>query len=220
MILSLLSEPILLFVWLLAIVFALTGHEFAHALVARLLGDRTAEREGRLTLNPLSHLDPIGSLMLVLFGFGWAKPVPYNPYNLRDPRWGSVLVGLAGPGANLAMALVASGVLRGLLASGAGASSALVVFLFFFLFINIALMVFNLIPVHPLDGAKLALAIFDTPATSGIRQWILTRGPQVLLILVFLSILGFNVFGFISDISFAICDGLLSSSCEAVLRGR
>jgi len=98
---SFLSEPLMLFAWLAAMAISLTLHEFAHALSAYLQGDSTAKYSGRLSLNPLRHLDLWGTLMLVLIGFGWGKPVPFNPYNLKNQKWGPALVALAGPVANL-----------------------------------------------------------------------------------------------------------------------
>ena len=84
------GSPAIAVAWLVAILLTLTIHEFSHALVGKLRGDKTAVYEGRLTLNPMAHLDPTGFILLLLFGFGWAKPVPYNPYNLKDPKWDSV----------------------------------------------------------------------------------------------------------------------------------
>src|SRR3989344_9051947 len=98
MILNLLfTQPSLFFLWLLAITYGITIHEFSHVLAARLQGDDTGERLGRLTLNPLAHLDPFGFILLLVVGFGWGKPAPYNPYNLKNQKWGEVLVALAGP---------------------------------------------------------------------------------------------------------------------------
>ena len=106
------SHPLFALAWLCAILLSLTIHEFSHALVGKWRGDRTAEREGRLTLNPLAHLDWFGFAAMLLLGFGWAKPVPFNPYNLRDPKWDAVWIGLAGPGSNLFLAAFAGLLLR------------------------------------------------------------------------------------------------------------
>src|SRR3989338_6823830 len=120
MFLSLISEnPAVAIVWVLAIVIALTVHEFSHALAGKWRGDKTAEYEGRLTLNPMAHIDWIGFIPLLLLGFGWAKPVPFNPYNLRDPKWDSVLIALAGPASNFILALLSGFALRLLIGSGA-----------------------------------------------------------------------------------------------------
>ena len=102
MILGLLfSQPVLFIAWIAAILVALSVHEFSHALAGTVLGDNTAKNMGRLTLNPLAHLDMIGTLMLLIVGFGWGKPVPFNPFNLKYPKWGPAIVALAGPFANL-----------------------------------------------------------------------------------------------------------------------
>ena len=102
------QEPLLFFVLVGALVFTLSIHEASHAWVGSLLGDSTAKRMGRLTINPLAHLDPIGFLMILLVGFGYAKPVPYNPYNLTYPRWGPALIAAAGPLSNLLFGIVCS----------------------------------------------------------------------------------------------------------------
>jgi len=144
--------------------FALCFHEFAHGYVARLRGDRTAERMGRLTLNPLAHADILGTwilpIMAIVFGspffFGWAKPVPVDARNLKRPKQDMFWVALAGPMSNLLLALVATLVLGLVLAylSGPGASAAPVLLLQTFISINLFLALFNLIPIHPLDGGK------------------------------------------------------------------
>jgi len=141
-----------------AILYAITIHEFAHAWVAYRLGDPTAKSEGRVTLNPVAHLDPIGTIALLLVGFGWGKPVPVNPYNLRHPLRDHVLISAAGPASN-----VVSAVVFGLLAraagsavmSGHGGAFAQNAFglLFVITVINLVLAIFNLLPLAPLDGS-------------------------------------------------------------------
>lgn len=136
-------------------------HEYAHGAVAGLLGDDTAERAGRLTLNPIAHIDPFGTLLLPLilllsnagFMFAYAKPVPYNPYNLRDQKWGPALVGAAGPLSNIAVALVFGLLVRFL------PLSPFTVFLALVTYANILLAVFNMIPIPPLDGSKVLFAL-------------------------------------------------------------
>jgi Zn-dependent protease len=136
-----------------AILFGLTIHEFAHGYVAWRLGDPTARAAGRLTLNPLKHLDPIGTIALFFFRFGWAKPVPINPANFRNPTRDMAISSLAGPAANLLTAIVAGAVVRVLVLLGvSGFWWAL--FNYFVLF-NLILCFFNLIPIPPLDGSRL-----------------------------------------------------------------
>jgi Zn-dependent protease len=178
---------------ILTLLIAFTFHELAHAWSAVQLGDDTPARMGRLTLNPLAHLDPIGSLLLIVAGFGWAKPVQINPYNLRNgPQLGMAIVAAAGPFANLVMALLAAlpfrlglvalsarGSIGGLLPTPAG-------FLIDFIFLNLVLMLFNLIPIAPLDGSKIlrGFAPRELDRTlASLEQW----GPFLLMALVFLG---------------------------------
>lgn len=130
----------------------ITIHEFAHALVADRLGDPTPRLAGRLTLNPISHIDPIGFIMLLLVRFGWAKPVPINPYNFSDPRSGSLWVSLAGPASNFLFAWILAVIYRTL---PIPLSEIGVTVLTYTIWINLALAVFNLIPVPPLDGSHI-----------------------------------------------------------------
>ncbi|MFN8846916.1 MAG: site-2 protease family protein [Bdellovibrionales bacterium] len=151
-------------VMFLPFLFALSVHEFAHGWVAKLKGDRTAEQLGRLTINPMAHADPIGTfalpIMSIVFGspifFGWAKPVPVDPRYLSKPRSDMFWIALAGPLSNVIMAVLAAGVM-GLLVLQFGnlvALPAVVKFMNAFILINLFLAVFNMIPVHPLDGGK------------------------------------------------------------------
>ncbi len=145
------------------LIFSVIIHEVSHGLAAFWLGDPTAKYAGRLTLNPVSHLDLWGSFVvpaLLIFSgvgvvFGWAKPVPYNPYNLRNQKYGSAIVGVAGPLSNLALALIAGVCIRILLVLGVSENLLVFNVLAMFVFINILLLVFNLLPIPPLDGSKL-----------------------------------------------------------------
>lgn len=132
---------------------AIVLHEFAHAAVADRLGDPTPRRLGRLTLNPAAHIDPIGLLMLLVFRFGWAKPVPVNPYHFADRRKGMLYVALAGPVTNVLLALLALVALRAM--PGPALSGALGQVLWLAVAYNVALAVFNLLPVPPLDGSRI-----------------------------------------------------------------
>jgi Zn-dependent protease len=212
----LLGSPAIALAWIAAIFLSLTVHEFSHALVAKLRGDRTAEREGRLTLNPIAHIDPTGLLLLLLFGFGWAKPVPFNPYNLKDPKWDSVRIALAGPLSNIIMATVAALAFRGLIGTEViGGINLLAIFLFLTVVLNLFLFFFNLIPVHPLDGSKLFFALFDHPKYAQLRHFVATRGSQILMFAVLISAFtSINIFFFISGPSFATCDALMGMSCS------
>jgi Zn-dependent protease len=181
---------------IIILIMSVVIHEVAHGYVANLLGDKTAEYEGRLTLNPLKHLDPVGSLLIPLLSYqfggfiiGWAKPVPFNPYNLRNQKWGEAIVAVAGPASNLIIALVFGLVIRfgqASLPESFLAVSAMITF------INILLAVFNLVPIPPLDGSKILFSIlpFNSPARA-----LLERNS---LILVFIFI--FFLWRFVSPI--------------------
>ena len=213
------NEPALGLAWIIAILVALTVHEFSHALAAKLRGDRSAERAGRLTLNPLSHIDWMGFIPLLLLGFGWAKPVPYNPHNLKNPKWDSVIIALAGPASNLIMALMAGLSLRIIVISGAITEfNLLVVFLFLLVLINLFLMFFNIVPIAPLDGSKLFFAIFDAPQYAKLREFVAVRGPQILLVMVLIAIItSFPIFFFVSIPAFATCSSLVGENCNMIL---
>lgn len=155
------------FIFQIAIlIMSVVVHELAHGLAARHYGDHTAEYEGRLTLNPLKHLDPIGSILvpLILFFtnagvvFGWAKPVPYNPFNLKPGRWPEAAVAGAGPASNLVIAVLFSIAFR--LGQAGGLSDAFLYITGLIVSINLLLMIFNLMPIPPLDGSKLLFALF------------------------------------------------------------
>ena len=141
---------------------AIILHEVAHGYVAYRLGDDTAKRAGRLTLSPLAHLDPLGTLMFVVsslsgFGFGWAKPVPISPWLLRNPRRDRALLTIAGPGANLLQAIAWSLLLRAVaLLSGSSLAYALAIFCYYGVVMNLVFLVFNLFPIPPLDGSHVA----------------------------------------------------------------
>ncbi|MCS6774605.1 MAG: site-2 protease family protein [Anaerolineae bacterium] len=153
-------------------------HELAHALAAQRLGDDTAERQGRITLNPLAHLDPIGALFVAILGFGWAKPVPVLPYYLRpDPRTGMALVSLAGPASNVALAVLFAIPARLLDAAGAPAEGfGLFAHLVLLnvcqqsVYLNLILALFNLIPIPPLDGSRVLAVLWPEGAETVLAQ--------------------------------------------------
>lgn len=184
---SFLSEPIVFLAWLVAMAISVTLHEFAHALSAYLQGDATAKYSGRLSLNPLKHLDLWGTLMLLLVGFGWGKPVPYNPYNLRNHKWGPSLVALAGPGANLFLILFFGLILKLLVVGGVlNAGNMLYILIEMVIILNAVWFTFNLIPIPPLDGSKLLFAILPRRFDHW-KIFLAVRGPLILIFLIILD---------------------------------
>lgn len=180
MLFSLLSNPVVLLPVLAAIIIAITVHEFAHAAMAEWLGDPTPRLLGRLTLNPLSHVHPLGFILLMIAGFGFGNPVPFDPSRLKNPKWGSALVGLAGPFSNLVLAFLALFALILIERFGLVQESLLSLFLIFLVQFNVVLMVFNLLPIPPLDGSKLLFALLPEKY-SHIEQSMLIYGPFILL---------------------------------------
>lgn len=175
-----------------AIVLGLTFHEYAHGLAAYKLGDNTARAQGRLTINPAAHVDPVGLILLFLAGFGWAKPVPINPLNFKgDMRRGVLLVSLAGPATNLLLAIAAA------IIWGALAGLKLPYFndiMMYMIQINVVLAIFNLIPVPPLDGSKILAGILP-----GRQEWLYKMeayGMIILIVLIFTGAISFifNIF--------------------------
>jgi Zn-dependent protease len=194
-------EPATIFANALVLVVAFTVHEFAHAWTADYFGDSTPRRYGRLTLDPRAHLDPMGSLLLLFAGFGWAKPVPIDPYLLRRRSPAAVmLVSIAGPLSNLALAALAAIPFRlGLLSpdfpSGTLPNPAQV--LTQFVLINLVLLLFNLIPIAPLDGEKIADYFFP-PSWARFMDTIRPYGPLILLAVVFIGpYLGLDILSWI-----------------------
>ena len=173
------QSPILFILVFGALVVSLTIHEFAHAYIAHKLGDDTAKYLGRLTLNPLAHLDVFGTLLLVFAGFGWGKPVPVNPYNFANPRRDSALVSLAGPAVNFLLAIFLA-----ILYNYLSFIPLLNIFLYMTITYNIILGTFNLIPINPLDGFKIVNGLLNERQS---HQWLQTGqyGMYILLILVF-----------------------------------
>lgn len=169
---------------IIALVVGLTFHEFSHALLADRLGDRQPRATGRLTLNPIPHIDPLGALMLVIAGFGWAKPVMVNPAALRDGQRGMALVAFAGPIANVVVAIGFAVVYRVLGVVGVDDSFALRL-VELIVRLNILLAIFNLIPIPPLDGYNVLLAFLPPRQAMVVRQYA-PYGVIILLLLVFL----------------------------------
>ncbi|MBU6231298.1 MAG: site-2 protease family protein [Patescibacteria group bacterium] len=178
--------------FIVILIFSVIVHEVSHGLMADRLGDPTPRMQGRLTLNPVKHIDPIGSIIVPIvtslagFAFGWAKPVIYNPYNLKNKRQGEILIALAGPASNLAIAVIFGLIIRFTAAGVTSASSPMLPFLevaSYIVLINILLAIFNLIPLPPLDGSKLFLAWL--PNQYGRMRMTLERlGPIFILIVI------------------------------------
>lgn len=185
---QLFNNPFGFIIWIAALIAAINIHEYAHALAAERLGDPTPRLAGRLTLDPRAHLDPLGTLMLFLVQFGWGKPVPFDPFNLRNPRRDSAIISLAGPTANILLAIMCSLFLT-LLKNSApmiplSLLSVVQIILEPILILNVSLAVFNLVPIHPLDGFKIVEGIL--PENAG-RQWaqLESLGMIMMIILVF-----------------------------------
>jgi Zn-dependent protease len=197
---------LLLFVLItIALVISLTFHEFGHAATAKLFGDDTAEKQGRLTLNPAAHIDPVGLLMVILIGFGYARPVPTDPRKYRSP-WASLFVSAAGPGMNLLIACISINLyLTGLhagweLFAGDGPR-------FFFTFlalINLLLMVFNLLPLGPLDGHYILPYFLPPRAAQKYLDYNARYGNFLFLGLIVLSLLGVPIFAYVRQVGEAL----------------
>jgi Zn-dependent protease len=182
--LKLLTQDPLAFVLLvIPLLFSVIIHEVAHGWVAYRMGDPTAKMMGRLTLNPLKHLDPLGTLMLFIVGFGWAKPVPVNFYNLRPQRKGLILVSSAGIAANIALAFLFESLLKVIPVRYSG---TWVIAIYFMVQINITLAALNLIPLPPLDGSKILMGFFPNQT----REIYARLGPNGLIIILMLLFAG------------------------------
>jgi len=169
-----------LLITLPAILIAITVHEFFHAYTAVKMGDRTPEYYGRLSLNPMHHLDLLGTLMLIFAHFGWAKPVPINPNNFRDYNKGIILVSIAGPLSNIGMALIASFFYKPIAHIG---NPYLIDFFGFFILINVVLAIFNMLPIPPLDGSRL-LTTFLPSKYDNITRFLERYGIFIIIIIV------------------------------------
>lgn len=167
----------------IALIVGITFHEFSHAFVADQLGDHRPRALGRVSLNPVAHIDPVGALVFVIAGFGWGKPVPINIYALRPGRVGMAIVAAAGPIANVVVAVVVAIIYRALDAVGAGDLALGIAF--WVVYFNLVLAIFNLIPIPPLDGYN-ALLAFLPPRTVFVVQRYAPYGILVLLLLVLL----------------------------------
>ena len=181
------TPPEVLLLLVPVLIFALCFHEFAHAWVAYKLGDPTAKQSGRLTLNPLAHLDPMGSLMILIIGFGYAKPVPVDARYLKNPRTDMMKVAFAGPAANLLLAFVGGTIIRAHIVGG-----SLILLLYLFTQINIMLAVFNMIPIPPLDGSQIFSGLMVRKNPNLVMK-LQMYGPQILF--------GLILIGYLTEIS-------------------
>ena len=178
-IINLINNPILMVFFIVALLVAITVHEFMHAWTANYLGDSTAKYAKRVTLNPIAHLDPLGSLMIFLVGFGWGKPVPITPNNFQNPRLGSALTAIAGPMSNLLLALALALIFKIPAVQG----TLFAQFLLITIQLNLVLMLFNLIPVPPLDGSKVFALFFPGIENPKFQIY----GIIILLAIIFLG---------------------------------
>lgn len=200
MLLELLAGQIGLYemlVWLVALILAVTVHEFAHAFVAEKLGDNTARLLGRVTLNPLAHLDPLGTLMILLTRFGWGRPVPINPLNFENPLRDGALVSLAGPAANLVTASLLAIPVRLDLWWGA--------LLLPLIFLNVGLAVFNLLPVFPLDGFKVVEGVLPLDLAAAWQK----TAPYGFYLIVFLVLFPLGNFSLLSSFVLPLAQTIL-----------
>ena len=206
-----------LLAWIIAFIIAITFHEAAHAWMADRLGDPTARLMGRLSLNPLVHYDKVGTTLLLVLvilralgapvlPFGWAKPVRFDPFNLKNPRRDSALIAVAGPISNLIIASVAAIILRFTL-QPLSLISMLAVFLIPIIYLNVILAIFNLLPIHPLDGGKIFIGLLPENEAADADLFLRRYGMIILLFLIF------PTFGGSSPISYVI-----SPVVEVILR--
>jgi len=198
---------------LIVLLFSVIIHELAHGYVAYSLGDPTAKYAGRLTLNPIKHLDAFGSIILPLllyiagspFLLGWAKPVPVNPYNLKDKKFGDIKVSIAGPLSNLLLALFFGIILRFMPVGIIAANEGLGIALNYIVYINIWLAVFNLVPVPPLDGSWILFNLLPSSAEN-FKLFMKQYGIIILLFLIMFG--GTQIFSYISEFIFHLITGV------------
>lgn len=176
----LVQNPIAFIIFMAGLLMSISIHEFTHCFVTDKLGDPTPRIKGRLTLNPLAHLDPIGTLAIILTGFGWGKAAPYDPYNLKEPVRDAALIAAAGPVSNLLIATLLSILLK----LGFG-GEFFALFSIQLIFINIALALFNLLPVYPLDGGKIMRALLPHQASLEYEDIMSRYGTMILIMMVF-----------------------------------
>jgi len=178
---SIITNPFSFVFWALALLVSVTIHEFSHAFVADRLGDPTPRTEGRLTLNPLAHLDPIGTIALLLFRIGWGKPVPIDQFNFRNPRRDAAIVSLAGPLSNIIVAIILSLLIR----LPFFQIPLLITFFYTLIIISIGLAIFNLLPIPPLDGSHIFLGLLSPRVAAEWEQALSQYGLLILIFILF-----------------------------------
>ena len=182
---QLFTNPSGFLIWLFALLVAITVHEFAHAWSADRLGDPTARLAGRITLNPIAHLDPIGTLMLIIARIGWGKPVPVDPFNFRHPRRDMAITSFAGPAADLILAAILSIIIR-VAYFALGPSAALIeIFLQPIIVLAVILAIFNLLPIHPLDGSAVITGLLPQNLAEDYDRFSHQYGIFILIFLIF-----------------------------------
>lgn len=187
MLFSMFSNPISFLFYIVSLFIALSVHEASHALAADKLGDPTPRLDGRITLNPLAHIDLSGLLFMLFFGFGWGKPVMFDPYNLKNPRRDAALISLAGPASNILLALCLSILLRSFNFFNLSLFSTIGYLIFSPLItINLTLGIFNLLPIHPLDGFKIVGGILSTE--QAVEWFQLQRYGMIFLLLLIIPL--------------------------------
>jgi len=199
------SNPLDLLILIPLFIISITLHEAAHAYAAHAFGDDTAAKDGRLTLNPIAHIDPLGAIMVLLVGFGWAKPVPVDPRNLRNPNWQMPAVAAAGPLANLFLAVLS---IILLILSTHTKQPFLVEPLVRCIELNLLLMLFNLVPLPPLDGAGILRGFLNRPLQIKFDE-LGAYGPVILIVLVFVPGIREVFFGSLYTIAGSISEVLV-----------
>lgn len=200
-----------------AVLISLSFHEFGHAYAAYKNGDPTARNHGRMTLNPIAHIDIWGFILIMLVGFGWAKPVPVNPINYKNYKKGELCVSLAGVTMNLLLAFIGAIIYEVVIYTAVGhigisAMGKIVMLLYYFIILNCSLMVFNLLPIYPLDGFHVAQVLLSKYI--GLKPFMFLRkyGQYILLIVMLLG----NRISFISTVSTTIAEGLFAAASGIV----
>ncbi|MBI5126948.1 site-2 protease family protein [Candidatus Roizmanbacteria bacterium] len=183
------TNPLLFAVYIISLLFAIAVHEFSHAFLADYLGDPTPRLQGRLKLDPRAHIDPMGIFFLLLFGFGWGKPVEFDPYNLKNPRKDAALISIAGPTSNFILAIILSITLRLLILFKLSILTTIGMFIILpMMQMNLVLGVFNLLPIHPLDGFNIVGGIL--PKDKAHEWYGLQRFGMLFLLLLIIPLGG------------------------------